>query len=488
MTFSIDQYTGTGAQTTFTVHFPFISRDHVFVSVAGNPVTPVWLNDGLILLSPAPANGALVDIRRNSHQSGPLVDFQDAEVLTEVLIDLANTQAIYIAQEAFDASDVALVSGAVAASAAAAAASAAAAGTSATNAATSASGASTSATNAAASAVAAAASATAAAGSATSAASSASSAAATLANALVKTNNLSDVSNVATSRTNLGLGTAAVVALTSLLQVSNNLSEVTPATARTNLGLGSIATHPTTDYVSTAGDTMTGVLTFSDAESGGVAVFNKIKNTTAANANGSRWQWQAGHVTTKDYLALMPLDDTDTGTTAVFRIWRTGTTIGQVEWRNGARCTFGGVTDDGVTSLQADTVLISTSLKLAAISCDATGTNIDKAASFSFQTELDDGNSGTTKTIAFNVSNYHKVLMTGNCTFTFTAPSGPTVCHLKLTQDGTGSRTMTLPAGKWPARYQAADKLLSTAINKIDLLVAKWDGAAWYYSLEKDWA
>lgn len=50
-------------------------------------------------------------------------------------------------------------------------------------------------------------------------------------------NNLSDVTNTATSRSNLGLGTAAVQNVGAFAQVANNLSDVTAATARTNLGL-----------------------------------------------------------------------------------------------------------------------------------------------------------------------------------------------------------------------------------------------------------
>jgi len=519
MTYSVAQYTGNGSQSNFAIPFPFISRDHVVVEVNAITVTPTWITDGLISISPAPANGALILIFRSSNRSGPLVDFQDAQVLTADALDVANLQAIYIAQEAFDASLTATGSDELSAAVAAAQGYAASANTSATSATSSASSASTSATNAAASATAAGASASAAAASATTAAGFATS-------ALLKANNLSDLVSASTARTNLGLGTAAVVALTALLQASNNLSDVTTpatartnlglgtsathastdfllaannlsdvtaATARTNLGLGAIATHPTTDFVQTAGDTMTGVLTSNVAESGGVAIFAKLKNSTAANANGSRWAWQAGHVTTKDYLALMPLDDTDTGTTAVFRIWRTGTTIGQVEWRNGARCTFGSVTDDGVSSLQADTFSLTgtTTMSMVSGTMTLTGTNVDKAATITFQTEFDNGTVGASKTINWGAAQYQKMLCTAstNFTLTFTAGTGPAVYHLKITQASTGAGSvMTLPAGKWPARYLAADKLLSTAVNKVDLLVAKWDGSTWWYSLEKDWA
>jgi hypothetical protein len=54
---------------------------------------------------------------------------------------------------------------------------------------------------------------------------------------LLSSNNLSDLSNISTARTNLGLGSVATLNTSAVLQTANNLSEVTPATARTNLGL-----------------------------------------------------------------------------------------------------------------------------------------------------------------------------------------------------------------------------------------------------------
>lgn len=57
------------------------------------------------------------------------------------------------------------------------------------------------------------------------------------------TNNLSELTNVPVARTNLGLGTAATQPIAFWLQTANNLSDLTnAATARNNLGLTAMAT------------------------------------------------------------------------------------------------------------------------------------------------------------------------------------------------------------------------------------------------------
>ena len=82
---------------------------------------------------------------------------------------------------------------------------------------------------------------------------------------LLSTNNLSELTNIATARTNLGLGTAATTASTAYAtaaqgttadgaaQKSANLSDLAnAATARSNLGLGTAATTASTAYATAA--------------------------------------------------------------------------------------------------------------------------------------------------------------------------------------------------------------------------------------------
>lgn len=98
--------------------------------------------------------------------------------------------------------------------------------------------------------------------------------------------------------------------------------------------------------------------------------------------------------------------------------------------------------------------------------------------------------SATAMAIDCALSNVFTVTMSGNVT---TAPSfsnlknGQTI-NWFITQDGTGTRTMTWPATfKWPG---ASAGVLSTGANDVDLLVATYMSATgfWYATLLKDFS
>lgn len=98
-------------------------------------------------------------------------------------------------------------------------------------------------------------------------------------------------------------------------------------------------------------------------------------------------------------------------------------------------------------------------------------------------TEHDDGNSSTADTIDWTTSNKHKSTLTGNCTFTFTAPNGPCNLVLKLVQDATGSRTVTWPAAvHWSG---GTAPTLTTTASKVDIITFYYDGTTYFgaYSL-----
>ena len=94
-------------------------------------------------------------------------------------------------------------------------------------------------------------------------------------------------------------------------------------------------------------------------------------------------------------------------------------------------------------------------------------------------TKVADGNSGTALTVGWNTGNIHTVTMTGNCTFTFTAPSPALgALTLVLTQDATGSRTATWPASvKWPG---GTAPTLTTTASKTDVFNFVYDGTNYF--------
>jgi hypothetical protein len=94
--------------------------------------------------------------------------------------------------------------------------------------------------------------------------------------------------------------------------------------------------------------------------------------------------------------------------------------------------------------------------------------NIKVGETAYFNTEYDNGNSGTADTIDWRVANKQKSTLTGNVRFTFIAPYGPCNLVLKLVQDGTGSRSVTWPATvKWAIGTKPT---LTTTSDAIDIV------------------
>jgi hypothetical protein len=104
--------------------------------------------------------------------------------------------------------------------------------------------------------------------------------------------------------------------------------------------------------------------------------------------------------------------------------------------------------------------------------------DIQAQESIIFDAENDDGTCTTTDTIDWSIGNHHKSTLGGTCTYTFTAPAGPTTITLKIVQDGTGSRTAVFPAAvKWSG---GTAPTLSTAAASVDIVSFYYDGSVFY--------
>ena len=102
MSYSISEVTATGGNT-FNIPFDYIAQSEIAVFVDGVSTSFTFTSANVIDITPAPASGALVRIKRTTSLTDRTVDFQSGAVLTEEDLDNSNIQVFHAAQEAIDA-------------------------------------------------------------------------------------------------------------------------------------------------------------------------------------------------------------------------------------------------------------------------------------------------------------------------------------------------------------------------------------------------
>jgi hypothetical protein len=96
-----------------------------------------------------------------------------------------------------------------------------------------------------------------------------------------------------------------------------------------------------------------------------------------------------------------------------------------------------------------------------------------------FDGEVDNGNSGASKTIDWTAGNNQKITTTGDCTLTFTPPTG--LCHLTLTiihEASATPYTYTYPATvKWA---DGSKFVTANTTGAVDIVNFYWNGTSYY--------
>ena len=99
--------------------------------------------------------------------------------------------------------------------------------------------------------------------------------------------------------------------------------------------------------------------------------------------------------------------------------------------------------------------------------------------SASFDSEYNNGNSGSAAVIVWPSGNKQSIMLTDACDITFVAPLGPSNLVLKVIQDAGGSNTIDWTAIPvlWPA---ATAPTLTAAGDSVDVITFYCDGTNYY--------
>ena len=96
---SYDTYTGDGSTKNFSITFPYLMHDHIAVYVDGVLTGFKFKGDSTVRVTPAPEGGSTVQIRRETPDENPLVDWANGTTLTARTLDVLAKQAIYAVVE-----------------------------------------------------------------------------------------------------------------------------------------------------------------------------------------------------------------------------------------------------------------------------------------------------------------------------------------------------------------------------------------------------
>lgn len=142
---------------------------------------------------------------------------------------------------------------------------------------------------------------------------------------------------------------------------------------------------------------------------------------------------------------------------------------------------IGAATTEEITS---SSDVIASAVIADSVTARTTNANLDLASNgtgsvefqnaATFASEVDDGNSSTADTIDWRTGNKHKSTVTGDCTYTFTAPSGPANLILKLVN--AGAQTLTWPGTvTWPGGTEP-----SWTSSGTDIVAFYYDGTNYH--------